>query len=94
MIPFIYVLQLLFTSELSALMTLLITQIIIQYIMPFLVVALRLNPTTEPAGDFLFKLFKLLPFEAPMSSIFFNSETLAAIYRYRDFNVWGKGDTV
>ena len=61
MLPFIYVIQHLFTSEITALITLLIYQINIQFVLPFLLVAMRLNARSEIFGDNLFKLFNTIP---------------------------------
>jgi len=94
MLPFIYVIQHLFTSEITALITLLIYQINIQFVLPFLLVAMRLNARSEIFGDNLFKLFKAFPMQSAMSSIVYNTETLAALFRYRDQNVSGIGPDI
>lgn len=66
-------------------MFLLIYQLSVQFVLPFLLIAMRLNPKTEVLGDNLYKLVKaVLPLFSVMSSIIYNSETLAALSRYRD----------
>ena len=93
-LPFLYVLQNLFSNEISAIMFLLIYQISIQFILPFLLVAMRLNPKSEVLGDNLYRLAKILPLESVMSSIIYNKETLSALNRYRDQNISGVGPPV
>ena len=50
-LPFLYVCAHMFTSEVSAVISLFCYSICIQFILPHLIFALRLNPTTEVNGD-------------------------------------------
>ena len=72
MLPFIYVTQFLFVNEVSALMFLLIYQITVQFVIPFMIVAVRLNSTSEKLGDRIYSLAKVLPMESVMSTIIYN----------------------
>ena len=72
MLPIIYVAQFLFVNEVSALMFLLIYQITVQFVIPFMIVAVRLNSTSEKLGDRMYSLAKILPMESVMSTIIYN----------------------
>ena len=50
-LPFLYVCAHMFTSEVSAVIVLFCYSICVQFILPHLIFALRLNPTTEVDGD-------------------------------------------
>lgn len=54
------------------------------YILPYLLVALRLSENTEVMGDKLFQLAKALPLESVISSFMYNSRLLFNIHRYRE----------
>ena len=73
MLPFIYVCSHLFKSETAAMMSLITYQFLIQYILPYLLMPLRVNANSEVLGDNVFKLMKILPLESVTSSIVFNS---------------------
>ena len=60
-LPFIYTVQFLFDREVSAIMFMLIYQINIQFVLPFLTIAIRLNSNSELLGDRVFKMAKALP---------------------------------
>ena len=94
MLPFIYVCSHLFKSETAAMMSLITYQFLIQYILPYLLMPLRVNSNSEVLGDNVFKLMKILPLESVTSSIVFNSQLLANMSRYRDQNSLGKGDDI
>ena len=73
---FIYVLSYMFKNEVTALMMLVAYSVLIQQVLPFLLMSMRVNANTEVMGDGLYKLFKILPLEAVMNSLFFNKELL------------------
>ena len=73
---FIYVLSYMFKNEVTALMMLIAYSVLIQQVLPFLLMSMRVNSMTEIMGDGLYKLFKALPLEAVMNSIMFNHELL------------------
>ena len=73
---FIYVLSYMFKNEVTALMMLVAYSVLIQQVLPFLLMSMRVNSKTEVMGDGLYKLFKILPLEAVMNSIMFNKELL------------------
>ena len=54
------------------------------YILPYLLVAVRLSENTEVMGDKLFQLAKALPLESVISSFMYNSRLLFNIHRYRE----------
>ena len=73
-----------FTRELTAVMVLFAYTFCIQYIGPYLLVAMRINANTEILGDFLFQIAKILPLESVMSSFMFNSQLLSDLARFRE----------
>ena len=64
-------------------MMLIAYSVLIQQVLPFLLMSMRVNSKTELMGDGLYKLFKALPLEAVMNSIMFNQELLKQMARYR-----------
>ena len=72
-LPFLYVCSYMFTRELSAITVLFSYSFIVQYIGPYLLVAVRVNSNTEVSGDKLYQLMKFLPLESVASSFMFNS---------------------
>ena len=69
-------------------------QITIQFVLPFLILAVRLNAKSEVLGDNIYKLAKIAPMESVISSIQFNSDVLRSIARFRINNVSGVGPDV
>ena len=86
MLPFIYVMTHCFTRELTGILFLFMYQIFFQFIVPYLIVAFRLNWKTEVMGDSAYQMSKALPMVAPMSSMLNNHETLKAVARFRENN--------
>ena len=72
MLPFIYVCSFLFQREIFAMIALITYQFLIQYILPYLVMPMRLNSGSEVIGDTIYKLVKMIPLESAGSSIVFN----------------------
>ena len=70
---FLYVISHMFSNEITAIMMLIGYQVLIQQVIPFLLMSLRVNSKTEKMGDNNYKLFKALPLEAVMNSIMFNN---------------------
>ena len=73
---FLYVLSYMFSNEVTAIMMLLAYQILIQQVLPFLLMSVRVNSKTEMMADGLYKLVKILPLDAVASSIMFNEQLL------------------
>ena len=94
MLPTIYAAQYMFLNEVSALMFLIIYQITVQFVIPFMIVAIRLNSTSEKLGDRIYSLAKILPMESVMSTIIYNGKTLTSMARFRQNNLAGVGEDI
>lgn len=86
MLPFIYVMTHCFTRELTGILFLFMYQIFIQFIMPYIIVAFRLNWKTEVSGDNLYQMSKAVPMLAPMSSMINNHVMLKTVAKFRENN--------
>ena len=94
MLPFIYCISFLFDKENVAVLSLLLYQIIFQWLLPFLISAIRLSYSTEQTGDAIYSLLKWVPLESSASSIFYNSKVLWGMHRFREFNLLGEGEEI
>jgi len=90
-LPFIYVCSFMFKTELAGVLFLLCYQLTFQWLIPYLVLYVRLAAGMEIMGDFLFTKGKMLPMWSSISSMLFNSEVLKALGTYRENNTSGKG---
>ena len=68
--------------------------LLVQLLIPYLVVASRLNSKTEVSGDRIFKLVKALPMNSVMSSIMFNTKMLGELSLSRENNTAGFGEFI
>ena len=93
-LPFLYVISHMFSNGLSAVITLAVYSILIQVILPYLILANRLNAKTEVSGDSLYRMVKMIPMESIASTFMFNGELLKQIARFRENNTVGLGDPV
>jgi len=77
MLPCIYVASFIFKREITAVLFLIIYQILAQWYIPFFILAIRTSAKTEIFGDNLFSFYKMvLPFESTGSTFVFNKTVL------------------
>lgn len=93
-LPFLYLISHMFTREVTGVITMISYTLLVQLLLPYLMVASRLNSKTEVSGDGMYKLVKALPMESVMSSLMFNSKMLEQISLYRENNTLGIGEFI
>ena len=94
MLPFLYCWSHLFGSEISGILGTVFYSVGVQWLGPMVLSLMRVNYNTEPMGDSMFSLYKLVPLTGASVSIVFNSQLLAALGRYREGNTLGTGEPV
>ena len=85
MLPFLYVCSYLFERELRAILSLLLYQVVVQWMLPYVTMYVRLNSDMITIGDYINYYSKVLPMQNAAASMLFNPELLKAMASYREY---------